>query len=101
VNPAVQAYYLQSRDVIVDRSVGIGEGLEATSACRNGCIIVDDTRKPTGARPNPSQRLRDGPYVIRIVGTRSQANQRRDQPKRSKAKRPHAYPASFTSARAW
>jgi hypothetical protein len=76
------------------------EGLEATSACRNGCIIVDDTRKPSGARPNPSQRLRDGPYVIRIVGTRSQANQRRDQPKRSKAKRPHAYPASFTSARA-
>jgi len=64
-NSAVVAFYLRDNGPVVDRPFGLGRGRE-DPLCRNGCAIVEDNRVAGGIRPGEGQKLRTGPYSIRL-----------------------------------
>ena len=62
-NSAVVAFYGRRLDVVVDRPMGLGPGIE--SRCAPRCAVIDDARNG-GVRPGPGPTLGIGPIVVRF-----------------------------------
>lgn len=64
-NSAVVAYYLRRLPVVVDRPFGLGSGLERSCPAR--CVVVDDSRVPSGVRPGRGPFTMIGPFDVRLT----------------------------------
>ena len=62
-NSAVIAFYGRRLHVIVDRPMGLGQGIERSCAPR--CAVIDDGRFG-GVRPGPGPTIAVGPIVVRF-----------------------------------
>lgn len=62
-NSAVVAFYGRRLDVVVDRPMGLGPGIERTCAPR--CAVIDDARNG-GVRHGPGPTVAVGPLVVRF-----------------------------------
>lgn len=68
-NSAVMAYYLRDLRPRLDRSFGLGRGLDASCTppdCETAFAVVDDTRVAGGLRPGPGERSAFGPLAVRF-----------------------------------